>query len=306
LPNRDATQHIENHFSWEDYQFADKERFKFELAEEASLNRKPEFLIAKLKEHHFIKNLLESDARVMFASYSIETHVLLGKYQDAKYHNNSFPNQILTKAEYDIIFALHDIGKPIPPSASEQHQVTSLLFNKFRDFLPIRDEVWPTALFLVSSDVVGTLIKSSRVAKPSKDLIQQMVSLSKETTLTIQDLMEYSSHTRYDLRLAEQNGLVRNAAQELNQAARSTKVSSFDLFDLVCYFFRNDTMAYLYDAEISGGHRSHPALEHIYELNPHFSISNNIPLLVTDKFSGLVKFHPEVRAILEAVRNLLA
>lgn len=131
---------------------------------------KPEEFIAILKDSPYLKALYEMSAGVS-EGYRTDEHTVMAMNQFEKYFADNFKSSLLTKADFRLMFSLHDIGKPagvhFTKSTTSQHEYTKKVLVYALQTTGLPSNKIDNVIALVDQDILGDYIKGNKDVRTS-------------------------------------------------------------------------------------------------------------------------------------------
>jgi len=150
----------------------------------------PSEFIDILKECPYLKKLYEMSSGVG-EGYSTEQHTQMVMDQFEKYFSADFKSTFLTKGDFRLMLALHDIGKPLSiyatGSTSAQHEYTKRVLTYALQATGIPPQKVDTIMCLVDQDILGEYFKDQI---NSQDAATQINTLAETIGVSPKELVD--------------------------------------------------------------------------------------------------------------------
>lgn len=211
----------------------------------------------------------------VWQNYTLEQHTSMMMRQFDRYFASNFSSSLLTRGQFRVMLALHDIGKP---AAVEKHgdeegrrrqaEETVLMIPEMIKDLDFDDQTKALITAVPTRDVMGSLLKKH--TNPEK----QAKALAKGRVITPEV-----------------------AVERLKEIAGEIGVDPKELFELYYMYFLSDAGSYTHDADPKmppPPDAEHEDLDHlfIFDRKPHQKV-------------GLMKLIPELDEKVSKTRELL-
>jgi hypothetical protein len=219
----------------------------------------PEGLIDKLAENPYLAELYRGDVGV-WEGYTLREHTLMVMDRFEQYCVPSWNSSILTKDDFRLLLALHDLGKPQAVKetggTSAQHEYTlRIVTPEMLKQLGISDAKARVMASIISQNYVGSQMKRHI---PLGGLLWKVYSEK--------DGERISAETRKD-------------AKKISAKAKELGIGTAEYFELLTIYYQCDAASYTKDAP--NGKR---ALDHLFEFT-----ADPVNDQKTMKFSKLAK-----------------
>jgi len=150
----------------------------------------PSEFIDILKECPYLKKLYEMSSGVG-EGYSTEQHTQMVMDQFEKYFSADFKSTFLTRGDFRLMLALHDIGKPLSVyatgSTSAQHEYTKRVLTYALQATGIPPQKVDTIMCLVDQDILGEYFKDQI---NSQDAATQINTLAETIGVSPKELVD--------------------------------------------------------------------------------------------------------------------
>jgi hypothetical protein len=150
----------------------------------------PSEFINILKECPYLKKLYEMSSGVG-EGYSTEQHTQMVMDQFEKYFSADFKSTFLTRGDFRLMLALHDIGKPLSVyatgSTSAQHEYTKRVLTYALQATGIPPQKVDTIMCLVDQDILGEYFKDQI---NSQDAATQINTLAETIGVSPKELVD--------------------------------------------------------------------------------------------------------------------
>ena len=150
----------------------------------------PSEFIDILKECPYLKKLYEMSSGVG-EGYSTEQHTQMVMDQFEKYFSADFKSTFLTRGDFRLMLALHDIGKPLSVYAtgltSAQHEYTKRVLTYALQATGIPPQKVDTIMCLVDQDILGEYFKDQI---NSQDAATQINTLAETIGVSPKELVD--------------------------------------------------------------------------------------------------------------------
>lgn len=151
---------------------------------------KPSEFIDLLKSSPYLKTIYEMSAGVG-EGYTTEQHTTMGMEQFEKYFSSKFKSSFLTREDFRLLFAFHDIGKPVAfyseGSTYAQHEYTKKVLSYALQATGIQSSKADTIVSLVDQDILGEYFQGKVEAQKSAE---QINDLSETIGVPVSDLID--------------------------------------------------------------------------------------------------------------------
>jgi hypothetical protein len=199
----------------------------------------PEGLINKLEGNRYLAELYQGDVGV-WEGYTLRQHTLMVMDRFEQYCAESWNSSVLTKDDFRLMLALHDIGKPQAVKetggTSAQHAYTLRIVPEVLKQLGISEDKARVMASIIGQDYIGSQMKRHI---PLGGLLWRTYS-KKDAELIL-------DKTKED-------------AKNISAKAEELGIGTAEYFELMKVYYQCDAASYTKDAP--GGKR---ALDHLFE-----------------------------------------
>lgn len=192
--------------------------------------------------------------------YSLGFHTRAVLKQNEKYFSLAPLPDGMSPFSFQMLLALHDIGKPLPDSRAEQHHYTLQVIHEIEGELPLQKNEIRLMKSLINGDPLGTYLKEVLIDAPHEYKVELGRKMLREG-ITRDDLNKFQTLLSLRYPVEEVKKRAERTAVEIRNASSSLGVPLEDYFGILSRYYQCDCSAYTTDA---GGL---PALEILFELS---------------------------------------
>lgn len=260
----------------------------------------PSLLLDALSEHPRLAELLNSAPSDKGHTLRDHTHAVLTQYE--RYFASSSHPDSFSVHEMRITLALHDIGKYIPASTSEQHRYTMEVIEGVREILPLDEAKYKIMSALIDGDPIGKYMQAIEKS-PSKAFKTELRERARRGELTLEDVEGYvASVAQETLDLPSALLHVEKAALDIVDASGRAEMPLNEYYSLLYKYFQADSSAHSSEGSFEEGRYSTPGLEFMYLLKDDASLGE--ALFEYDNQRGL-KFARLQQEAIDLLESLL-
>jgi hypothetical protein len=204
----------------------------------------------------------------VWQNYTLEEHTLMVMGQFDRYFSDEFESDLISKGQFKLMLALHDVGKPLAVALyddrSRQHETTLEIIPVALEDLEMDEKTKRLITAIPTQDIMGKFLKKHKNVERDKN---KVVISVEEAESKVRELADY------------------------------LEVPPSDLFDLLYMYFLSDTSSYTHDANPGMGEppsERHEDLDHLFVIDR------------SSEKKGVIKLIPELEEKVSALRESLA
>lgn len=182
----------------------------------------------------------------VWQKYTLAEHTSMMMRQFDRYFSSDFDSPLLTRGQFRVMLALHDIGKPVAVAELQnkklgrenQHEYTARIIPEMIEDLGFDDKSKAIITAIPTTDIIGSLLKKH------VDPVGQAKAIEEGKVITPEE-----------------------AVRRVREIAEGLQVDPGELFNLMFMYFLSDASSYTHDADPKmepPSEGDHEGLDHLF------------------------------------------